>query len=133
MRCEECKGRGYHDRVSGYDVPCPACGTKGTIADHVPATALAAGPSYPAGSLRYVPQSDTDGETIGTDHFIVDRHGAEVCLARDEESGRLFAASPDLLDACEIAAEVLENLGTGGEWRAHAALMAAIKKAKGGA
>lgn len=81
--------------------------------------------------LAYAPQSDTDGGSIGTDHFVCDEHGAEVCLARDEASGRLFAAAPDLLAACEVS---LNGGGSAGEWeRTRDVIRAAVAKAKGGA
>jgi hypothetical protein len=87
MRCSSCDGKGdFVDAVSGCAVPCGLCGGSGERPDAV---------AYTVGSLRYAPQSDTDGETIGTDHYVCDEHGAEVCLARDEASARLFAAAPE--------------------------------------
>lgn len=46
---------------------------------------------------RYAPVSDSDGERIGTDHFILDANGDEVGVARTAEEGLLTAAGPDLL------------------------------------
>lgn len=48
---------------------------------------------------RYAPVSDSDGERIGTDHFILDANGDEVGIARNEAEGLATAAAPDLLAA----------------------------------
>ena len=53
--------------------------------------------------------------------------------AECEANARLIAAAPELLAACELAAEVLEQPESGGQAHAHAALTVAIAKAKGGA
>lgn len=47
---------------------------------------------------RYAPESDTDGFTIGTDHFVLDADGNEVCVAPDEPTARLLAAAPLMLE-----------------------------------
>ena len=61
------------------------------------------GPKYPPGSLRYAPESDCDGEIVGTDHFVLTLDGDdEVACAPDQELGQLFAAAPDLLAALKM-------------------------------
>jgi hypothetical protein len=47
----------------------------------------------------YAPEGDSDGETVGIDHFVIDGKGEEVCCPRSEERARLIAAAPDLLEA----------------------------------
>lgn len=48
-------------------------------------------------------------------------------------NARLIASAPDLLDACEAAAESLEGSYHRGDQRLRERLLAAIAKAKGGA
>ena len=47
----------------------------------------------------YRPEGDSDGFTIGTDHFVLDANGDEVCVAPDEATGMKIAAVNDLIDA----------------------------------
>lgn len=49
---------------------------------------------------RYAPESDSDGFTIGTDHFVLDAEGDELAVAPNENTARLVAAAPDLLRVC---------------------------------
>lgn len=65
-------------------------------------------PKYPPGSLFYRPAGDSDGERIGTDHFVTKADGTEVCIAPDEELGLLFSAAPDLLAALEVLTADME-------------------------
>lgn len=64
-------------------------------------------PKYLPGSLVYAPEGDSDGERIGTDHFVLTTGDdwEEVACAPDEELGRLFAAAPDLLAVAVLARE----------------------------
>lgn len=88
--------------------------------------------------FRYEPCGDSDGETHGIDHFVVDAEGFEIACPPDEETARLLAASADLLAACErTLADLDQNyLASGGRLTTRgqeiAALMrAAVAKAKG--
>lgn len=74
--------------------------------------------------FKYEPCGDSDGETIGTDHFVLDAKGDEIALAPDEAHGRLFAASPDLRDALAgmLADMEAEELATAAMDDARAAL-----------
>jgi hypothetical protein len=56
----------------------------------------------------YSPAGDCDGERVGTDHFVLDGNYDEVVIAPDEESGRLIAAAPALLEACKLYAAALD-------------------------
>ncbi len=90
----------------------------------------------------------TDKQSLGPWHLGIDGHVydgltgrekiADVEHGRGEESvkgrtGRLIAAAPDLLAACEMSLSLLQNIGTG-KWAntpAGDALRDAIKKATG--
>lgn len=63
----------------------------------------------PKTPFRYECQGDSDGETVGCDHFVFDADGNEIALAPDAATGRLFAASPRLLAACRKAADAFRD------------------------
>lgn len=94
---------------------------------------------YSAGSLVYAPSGDCDGERFGTDHFVMTADGnEEVCCAPDEEAGRLFAAAPDLLVACESLladadASQEDQAAVKRLYEAWRMIRTAVAKAKGGA
>ncbi len=48
---------------------------------------------------RYEPQWDSDGETAGVDHFVLDASGDEIACPPHEGTARLMAAAPALLEA----------------------------------
>ncbi len=50
---------------------------------------------------EYAPESDSDGFTIGVDHFVIDSEGNQIACAPDEPRGRLIAAAPRMLAALE--------------------------------
>ncbi len=54
----------------------------------------------------YEPSGDSDGEQVWMDHFVMDANGEEVCCAANEKRGRLIAAAPDLLEACQRLDEI---------------------------
>lgn len=87
--CTLCSGRGkYFDREFGAIVSCVPCvmwiEQKGI--------------KLP---FKYAPECDCDGESFGTDHFIVDADGKEVTVAPNGTVGLVFAAAFDLRAALE--------------------------------
>ncbi len=62
----------------------------------------------PKTPFTYECHGDSDGELVGYDHFVLDADGNELCIAPDEDTGRLFAASPRLLEACETLVRLIE-------------------------
>lgn len=62
------------------------------------------------GPWLYLPQSDTDGETVGTDHFVMGDGGAvQLAVAPTEADGRKLAAALKLIEACEYTLDVLRQ------------------------
>lgn len=86
----------------------------------------------------YAPEGDSDGELVGTDHFVIDEKGDEIACPGTEKQARLIAAAPDLLAAAREAVMFwYESKGvTQDEFRSKAAkvedaLRLAIAKAEG--
>jgi len=50
------------------------------------------------GPWKYAPQGDSDGFTVGTDHFVV-AGDVELACPPNEADARLIAAAPELLEA----------------------------------
>ena len=81
-------------------------------------------PQYELGKMpwRYECHGDSDGETAGYDHFVLDADGHELAVVPNEEIGRLMAASV-ALRVCwqhvpaETACRIVEMLkASGGAW-----------------
>ncbi len=58
----------------------------------------------------YEPCGDSDGEMIGTDHFVIDEKGDEIACPRNEKQARLIAAAPDLLASLENLAGIITTI-----------------------
>ena len=90
------------------------------------------------GPWKYAPQGDSDGFTVGTDHFVV-AGDVELACPPNEADARLIAAAPELLLELELLAEGLDEAAAqlhGNEWGETCAAWArqargVIRKAKG--
>ena len=71
-----------------------------TAATTTPPTAAHPGP------YRYAPCGDSDGETVGTDHFVLDATGSEIACPGDEATARLLAMAWTLRS---VLADILEE------------------------